>query len=407
MKKMIIKSILLFVAVLGAATAYSQSSVRSQRQTRSQQKTTQSTAQPKTSGQSSAARSIQPQRPVTEENNTSKTETQTTQEQQSPQQPSSSSRRERLQQQQQATTDRSTDLTERARIKNEQNSQEPQHVTWSREIYRIINLDSANNAALKFPTQPVGDRINLFTLIFRLLQENKIAVYNYVADRETDFSDKQRAKFEDILKNNQIPYIVEGTGDNAKYKVEEIDVPSGDVTEYLIKEGWYYDEATGSFKSQIIALCPTIVSIDYNDNSMHKTPFCWIPYENIRPYLQRTMLMTSDYNNAMTYSIDDYFTKRMYDGDIIKTVNMRNLTLAQQVGAEPEALRHAQDSIESQLKGFEKQLWIQPDTTTAVAEKSKKSATKTAKKTAQKSTTSKAEKSTSTGSATRSVRRNK
>lgn len=394
-------TVALALAVCTAADG--QSSVRNQRgqvQNRQSGQTNQSSqTKPALRSATDTAREVQPQR-ATEEQDASQTSEQ-------PQNPATEQttlpdRRSRLQQQK-TTSDRSTDLSERARIKNELNSKQPSHIVWLREIYRVINLDSANNAALKFPVQPVGDRVNLFTLIFRLLAEDKIDAYNYLADKEADFSEKEKAKFDEILKNNQIPFITEGSGANLKYKIEEIDIPSQDVTEYLIKEGWFFDEATGQFKSQVIAICPTIVRFDYNDNTTHKTNVCWIPYENIRPYLSRSMIMTSDFNNALTYTMDDYFTKNMYQGEIIKTVNMKNLTLAQQVGNEPEALRHAQDSIETQLRGFEKQLWVQPDTTITADKGKKTKAAKTVK--AEKPKGEKTEKASS-GPA-KSVRRNK
>ncbi|GHU73967.1 hypothetical protein FACS189413_18660 [Bacteroidia bacterium] len=37
--------------------------------------------------------------------------------------------------------------------------------------------------------------------------------------------------------------------------------------------------------------------------------------------------------------------------------------MGQQAGGEPEALKHAQDSIETQLKEFGKDLWIYNDST--------------------------------------------
>jgi gliding motility associated protien GldN len=391
MKPILINTLVLFFLAFIPTASFGQSSVRNQRgQT---QKTQQSQAR------QNAAKAIQPQKTSAAEiAKPQSAEPQSATVQTQERQPVEN-RRTRLQQQE-ASKEKSADLTERARIKNELNSKEPAHVVWQREIYRVINLDSANNAALKFPVQPVGDRVNLFTLIFRLMLDNKIDTYNYLADKEADFSEKEKANIEEILKTNQIPFSLEGTGNNAKYKVEEIDVPSQDVTEYLIKEGWYFDEATGSFKSQVVAICPTIVRFDYNDGTTHKTNLCWIPYGNIRPYLSRATIMTSDYNNTPFYTMDDYFMKNMYRGDIIKTVNMKNLTLAQQVGSEPEALRHAQDSIEAQLKGFEQQLWVQPDTA-SVADKSKKTKEKTVK--TEKPKAAKAEKSSSTP--TRSVRR--
>ncbi|MDR2622015.1 MAG: gliding motility protein GldN [Dysgonamonadaceae bacterium] len=314
--------------------------------------------------------------------------------------------------------DKTVPLTERARIKNLDNSRVPTHTVWLREIFKIIDLDKGENAALRYPVQPMGDRVNLFTLLFRLMSDNRIDAYKYIADREAVFTEEERVSFEEVLKSNLIPYTVEGTGANAKFIIDETDIPSQDVSKYLIKEGWFFDEATGSFNSRVTAICPVMVRMDYNDGTTQTNPICWISYESIRPYLSRTLIMTSDYNNALTYTIDDYFMKKMYSGDIIKTVNMKNQTLAQQVGNEPEALKHAQDSIENQLKFFEKQLWVQEDTTTlATNKKESKSATKSvrsrgssnqdaskaAKTEEKKQPKPKAEKSSSTP--TRSVRR--
>jgi gliding motility associated protien GldN len=306
-------------------------------------------------------------------------------------------------------------LTERAKIKNEEASKAPVHVAWLREIYRNIDLKKENNAALYYPTQPIADRINLFFLIFNLMSDGKIVAYNYLDGREV-FTDAEKVNFENVLKKYQILYTTQGTGDNLKYVVDESDVPSSEVLSYLVKEGWYFDAATGSFNSQIIAICPIMVREDYYTGNTNKDALFWIPYENIRPYLSREMIMTSNYNNALTYTMDDYFTKKMYSGEIVKTVNLMNQTLAQQVGSEePEALKLAQDSIETQLKFFEKQLWVQEDTTKlAVAEKNEKkekttntrsvrNSTEKAKK--EKEEKPKAAKAEKSSSPTRSVRR--
>ena len=314
-----------------------------------------------------------------------------------------------------ATPDKTVPLTERAKLKNLDNSKIPDHPVWLRELFKTIDLDKSNNAALKYPEQPMGDRVNLFTLLFRLMSENRIDVYRYIADREAVFTDDNKLSFEDILKTNLIPYTTQGTGENARFIIDESDIPSQDVSKYMIKEDWYFDEATGTFNSRVTAICPIMVRTDYNDGNISNTAMCWIPYESIRPYLSRSLLMTSDYNNALTYSMDDYFMKKMYSGDIIKTVNMRNQTLAQQVGNDPAALKHAQDSIEAQLQFFRKQLWVQPDTTTTVTNNKKaatvkrgstaSTATKTAKTETKQPKAAKPEKSSSATTPTRTVRR--
>jgi gliding motility associated protien GldN len=284
-------------------------------------------------------------------------------------------RRTRQRSSDEAASDKTVPLTERAKIKNLDNSRVPTHTVWLREIFKMIDLDKGDNAALRYPVQPIGDRVNLFTLLFRLMSDGRIDTYRYIVDREAVFTEDAKLSFEDVLKSNLIPYTVEGTGENAKFIVDETDIPGQDVSKYLIKEGWFFDEATGTFNSQVTAICPVMIRTDYNDGTIQTNPICWIPYENIRPYLSRTLVMTSDYNNALTYTLDDYFMKKMYSGDIIKTVNMKNQTLAQQVGSEPEALKQAQDSIESQLKFFQKQLWVQEDTTTVASNKKDKKTT--------------------------------
>ena len=295
-------------------------------------------------------------------------------------------------------------LTERARIKNEVNTQEPAHTAWLREMYRFIHLEKEANAPLLYPTEPIGDRKNLFTLLFRLVLDGKIEAYNYMDEKEV-FNESQKINIEEMLKKQQIPYKTEGSGENIRFQVEDIEIPSSEVLIYMIKEAWFFDQATGSFKSRVTALSPLLVRLDYETSITNTEALFWVTYEDIRPYISREMIMTSNYNNALTYTMDDYFMKGMYDGEIIKTVNLMNQTLIQQVGDDPDALKLAQDSIETQLKEFEKQLWFQPDTTTVA--NNKKAKNTSARK--EKEEKPKAEKSSSSEKAssgpTRSVRR--
>jgi len=289
-----------------------------------------------------------------------------------------------------ANNNNTPNLTERAKIKNEVASKAPEHVVWLREMYRNIDLDKDDNAALYYPKTPIGDRMNLFTTIFKLLADNKIVAYNYPANGTEVFTDKEKLNFEDVLKKFQILYKKEGTDVDPRYIVDDADIPSDEVLMYQIKEATYFDAATGTYKSQVIAICPLLVRQDYNVGDITKNPVCWIPYENLRPYLSRAMIMTSNYNNVLTYSIDDFFTKGMYKGDIIKTVNMKDQGLAQQVGNDPEKLKHAQDSIENQLKTFKENLWVHQDTTQVAA------TNKNVKKTSTRGSTATAQRGSST-----------
>ncbi len=266
------------------------------------------------------------------------------------------------------------ELTARAQAKNEGQSVDIDKVVWLRVLYRDIDLKQETNAPLYFPTEPIGDRMNLFTLMFKLIMEGKLDAYEYIDGRE-DFSDQYNLKndIERWLKDKRIVYNKTGTGTSAVYTINPVDMP--DVQAYYVKEAYYFDQATGTFGSQVIAISPISVwEGDYGYGVTERTPLFWVPYEKLRPYISRSLIMTSNYNNALTYTTDDFFQLKMYEGDIIKTTNMMNYTLAQQF-PDSAAYKNAQDSIETQLKDFEKRLWL-PKENTAVTTNTEKKDTK-------------------------------
>ena len=96
-------------------------------------------------------------------------------------------------------------------------------------------------------------------------------------------------------------------------------------------------------------------------------PMFWIPYENLRPYINTAYIMTSNINNAMTFTLDDYFRRRMFQGDIFKTQNLMNQPL-QAYCPTPDSMKREQERIENQLITFEKSLYLQPDTAQLAAD---------------------------------------
>ncbi len=259
-------------------------------------------------------------------------------------------------------------LSVRAEAKNQEQTQDVTDVPWLREVYRWIDVTKDDNAALYYPTYPIGDRMNLFTVLFKMMAQDKVKGYKYLEGREV-FSDKNLVSFEEILKRFEITYTTQKNGTKTEYLIDDSDIPSNEVLLYLIKEASYFDEATGTFNTSVVAISPTIVRQE--DEGVIKEPMFWLTYDEIRPYLAQAKIMTSDYNNAMTYTMDDYFRKRMYKGEIVKTTNMMNKSLVQIVGNNKDALKQAQDSIENQLKAFEAQLWLPKDTAQVDSGKSK------------------------------------
>jgi len=256
------------------------------------------------------------------------------------------------------------ELSVRARARNTGQGVDIDNVVWLRILYREIDLTKEVNAPLYFPTEPIGDRMNLFTLMFKLLAEGKLTAYQYIDEKREIFTDRYKVDFEGLLKDHHVLYQKTGTGPTATFVINENDIPSSEVLAYYVKEATYFDQATGTFGTEVLAICPIQVSEgDFGENM--RVPWFWVPYENLRPYISRSLIMTSNYNNALTYTTDDFFQINMYQGNIIKAVNLMGLTLAQQF-PDSTKFKLAQDSIERQLRDFEARLWVPKDTVKTV-----------------------------------------
>ena len=265
-------------------------------------------------------------------------------------------------------------LTLRAEDMNERMTQEIGNARWIRIIYRKLDLMQEQNAPLYYPTQPLNGQKNLFTTIFQLVCEGKLAAYEYL-DGYEDFSDSRKLDLKVMLDRFYILYETTPAkgGQPASYTVNESDVPSADVKSFYVKEAWYFDQNNSVFDVKTLAVCPILTNVgDIGETTM---PMFWIPYENLRPYINHTLIMTSNTNNAMTFTIDDYFRRRMFKGEIIKAQNLMNQPL-QAYCPTPDSLKKEQEKIEGQLEGFEKALYPKPDSTQLAADNSKASKTK-------------------------------
>ena len=247
----------------------------------------------------------------------------------------------------------------------------PEDPSWRRDIYRSIDLTKDENAALYYPVEPQGGQMNLFTLLFKLLNTGKIPAYDYQLDGLENFQQSNRMHFKDMLDRQKIPYEVDGNS----IKVNQADIPSADVLSYYVKESSYYDQNTATYHSRIVALCPVLhraadefavrsyVSEDGEENeqnqNVQKFPLFWVKYDDVKNYLSGQDVMTSNINNAARMSMDDFFSTNHYKGDIYMTTNMQNKSL-QQYCATDSLLKKEQTRIEKQMTDFEEHIWSTP-----------------------------------------------
>ncbi|MDO5523497.1 MAG: gliding motility protein GldN, partial [Bacteroidia bacterium] len=211
----------------------------------------------------------------------------------------------------------------RAAQMNRGNAADFSNAKWLREIYRYLDLSKEENAPLYYPVMPEQGRMNLFTMIFKLLAENKISAYEYLDGREV-FSPEYKIDFKEFIDRFGIFHETQ----NGQISIADVDIPSHEVQGYFVKEAYYFETGTSGYGVKTVAICPVIHRQgDYDANTV-RYPLFWIPYDEISSYTLRMPIMTSSLNNATTGTIDDFFRKRAYNGEIYKASNPRNLAIA-------------------------------------------------------------------------------
>lgn len=230
-------------------------------------------------------------------------------------------------------------------------------LAYMRQIYRQIDLSKAKNAPLYFPEDVVDGQENLFRIMLGLVVDGKIPAYEYLDGREV-FSDKYQINVGEMLDRFGIYYKAgnENGSRGAKYVIEEADVPTTQVLNYYIIEKWEFDRRSNRMKTRVEAICPVLNRYgDYGGEA--KYPMFWVKYDQLRPFLASQYIFTTDDNNLPQCSLDDYFNMGMYEGDIYKTRNLRNLSMAQMY-PDPDDMKQAQDSIDRRLRDYGKNLWM-------------------------------------------------
>ena len=230
-------------------------------------------------------------------------------------------------------------------------------LSYMRQIYRQIDLTKDANTPLYFPEDIIDGQENLFRIILRLVVDGQVPAYEYLDGREV-FSDQYKVNVADMLERFGI-YAQEAKGSterNPKFVIEEADVPTGQVMNYYVIEKWEFDRRSNRMKTRVEAICPVLNRYeDYGGDARY--PMFWVKFDALRPYLAQQYIFLSDDNNLPQYSLDDYFNLGMYDGDIYKTRNLRNLSMAQMYPDEDD-MKRAQDSIDNRLRNFGKDLWV-------------------------------------------------
>jgi len=228
-------------------------------------------------------------------------------------------------------------------------------VYWQKVVYRTIDMREKMNYPFYYPEESSDNRQSLFTLMFRLVQDGKIKVYEYLDSREI-FNDEHLVSFKDLLEKYEIISKVQKDSitNDSVFVVDESDVPNRDVIKYYVKEVWYFDKITSTFNVKIIAFCPIMVK--ETELGVQKFPLFWIPFDKFRPFLSQTEVLVTDRNNGARPSFDDLFIKRRFSSYIYKESNIQNRNLLEYYSDEND-IKKEQEKVKTLLINYENDLW--------------------------------------------------
>lgn len=250
-------------------------------------------------------------------------------------------------------TENAQGVTERMQSFYENRAPHEADLEFMREIYRELDLSRPENAPLYYPEDVIDGRENLFRVMLGGVVAGTIPAYEYLDGREL-FTEQYKVKVAEMLDRYGIYY--KNSGGNRKITIDEADVPTAQVLNYYIIEKWEFDRRSNRMTTRVEAICPVLTKAgDFGGSA--KYPMFWVKYDALRPFLAKQYIFASDDNNVEQYNIDDYFTLGMYKGDIYKTKNLRNLSMAQMFPDE-DTRKQAQDSIDNRLRSYGKNLWV-------------------------------------------------
>lgn len=232
-------------------------------------------------------------------------------------------------------------------------------VTWSKIVWRMIDLRERMNQQFYFPTRDMQGRSNLINLLMKGIEKNMITAFDASQDDNefvTPLSyDQVKSQFGASSKVVQRRNFETGQLEDVTIQV---DISTDEVKQLIIKEVWYFDKQKSTMQVRILGLCPIRMFYREEDklqeNVLRKKLF-WVSYPEVRTLLAKNESLNA-FNGARNLSFDDLFLIRRFDGYIVREENVYNnreiLSYASGENASSES-----DRVKDAIFNYEQDLW--------------------------------------------------
>jgi gliding motility associated protien GldN len=234
-------------------------------------------------------------------------------------------------------------------------------VMWAKDIYRIIDLTELQNLSLYYPITPMGDRLNLISLLMWGIDNEGVTAYS-TDDPKNEFTiplDRTKvdetlgAGTETISKINVTTGLPEDTVITNERKLDE-------VKQLLVKEKWFFDRNNSVMNVRIVGFCPIRVYNTLDDNGMptdiiRKEQTFWVYFPEVRSLLARYEIYNEG-NDAQRISFDDFFMQRKFDSYIFAESNLYGNRAINSYAIGMDALLEG-ERIKEELFNIEHDMW--------------------------------------------------
>jgi gliding motility associated protien GldN len=239
-------------------------------------------------------------------------------------------------------------------------------VMWSKTIWRVIELKEKMNFPLYYPEEPIGNRMNLISLLIWGIANQGLTAYGPSSTDE--FATVMTMKdIEDKFDAGVIETVVEDIDNPGTFikKMVEKPIDYREVKQIRIKELWFFDKQRSVMEVRVIGICPVRIfeknvttedpDAEEGSTTMGRKPLFWIYFPEARKLLANHMVFNPE-NDAEAVSFDDIFFKRMFSSYIIQESNAYNNRPVSEYTLGLESLLEA-ERIKESIFNYEQDLW--------------------------------------------------